>query len=100
MPAISDLQYGYDSAGLETYLSEIKSTVIDEASSAIEDISSITTVCEQEWEGKARDNFVTNLGNDARHVSEQLQSLYSILVTEIHQVQAAMSNKDEELIKL
>ena len=100
MPTIGDFEYGYDQAGMSTYLDQIKSTELQNAKDAVENISGIKTVCENEWEGKARENFVTNLEKDALHVSEQFTTLYQILESEINSAQAAMANKDEELIQV
>lgn len=98
MPSISEMEYGYDAAGVQTYLEEIHSGALKNAREAVEDISSIVTCCETEWEGHAREKFVTNLKKDAEHVSQQFESLYNALVGEITSLQAAMANKDEELI--
>lgn len=100
MPAISDFEYGFDKGGVEQYLNDIKADYLDKAKEAVLDISGITKVCENEWEGKARDNFITNLQKDAQHVGEQFDALYSVLVSEINSVSAAMANKDEELISV
>lgn len=99
MPTISDFKYGYDSNGLDTYLKEIKSEYLDKAKEALLDISEIKTCCENEWEGKARDAFIYNLGIDSEHVADQFDTLYGILVKEISSINAAMANKDEVLIE-
>ena len=99
MPTIGNMQYGYDAAGVSNYLDEIKSIVLTEASDTVKDISKIKTVCETEWEGKAREQFLINLQKDANHVADQYNTLYNILISEINSVQAAMANKDESLIK-
>lgn len=100
MPVLGDMEYGYDQGGMESYLDEIETTALQEAKNAVEDISGIQQVCESEWEGKARENFVTNLQKDALHVSEQFTALYNILRSEVASLQAAMANKDEELIQV
>ncbi len=100
MPAIGDFAYGYDQAQLESYLSEIKAEALDNAVEAVMNIDKIKSACENEWEGKARENFVQNLQNDAKHVSDQFEALYKNLEAEVKSAQAAMANKDEELISL
>lgn len=100
MPTISDFSYGYSTEGVEAYLQAIHTEAIQKAKDAVEDISGIKTCCENEWEGKARENFIANLEQDAKHVSEQFEALYNILVSEINSLNAAMANKDEELIKV
>lgn len=100
MPTISDFSYGYSTEGVANYLDAIHTDAIQKAKDAVEDISGIKTCCENEWEGKARENFVANLEQDAKHVSEQFDALYNILVTEINSLNAAMANKDESLINV
>lgn len=98
MPTISDLQYGYDSQGVDTYLKEIKSIVLTQAADALDSTSGIKSVCESNWEGKARDDFLANLEKDKIHVKSQFHDLYTILEGEIEQIEQAMANKDQTLI--
>lgn len=100
MPSIGDMSYGFDQGGLEEYLEQIRSEVLQIAQQDVMDISSIVNVCETEWEGKARENFVVNLAADAQHVADQYGLLYNALQSEIRSLQAAMANKDETLINL
>lgn len=99
MPAIGDLNYGYDADGVQSYLDEIHSECIITAEEAVKDTTDIVTVLDNEWEGKAKENFKVNLVKDAAHVAEQFEALYNILVSEINSLQAAMANKDEALIE-
>lgn len=100
MPGIGDFQYGYDAAGLDAYLEEIKTGALVKAQDAVMNTGEIVSTCEAEWEGKARENFVTNLEKDAQHVSDQFESLFNVLSAEVKATQAAMANKDEELINV
>lgn len=101
MPAIGDMAYGYDTEGVGAYLDAIKSESLNKAKDAIiEGVKDIQTCCENEWSGKAQENFITNLNKDARHVANQFETLYNILVSEINSVNAAMANKDETMINV
>ena len=100
MPAIGDFAYGYDQGGLEAYLDDMESTALTQAKEAVDNISGIVSSCENEWEGRARENFVQNLKTDAEHVSAQFDALYGVLKAEVSSAQAAMANKDEELIQV
>ncbi len=99
MPAISEMQYGYDTAGVDQYISDIKTEALQQAKDAVLDTTAIKTCCEAEWEGRAREAFLANLAKDAQHVSDQFDALYNTLVGEIKSLNAAMANKDEELIQ-
>lgn len=98
MPAISEMQYGFDSGGIQTYLAEIHDDYLKLAEDAARETSGVEGVCKNEWEGIARDNFITNLKSDAEHVASQFETLYNILVSEINSVGASMANKDESMI--
>lgn len=100
MPSIGDMEYGYSTSGVADYLEAIKSEALNLAKEAVLDITDIRTCCENEWEGRARENFVANLNLDAQHVAEQFEALYNILVSEINSLNAAMANKDESLISV
>jgi len=99
MPEIGEMQYGYSTEGVSEYLEAIKSEALTNAKDAVKDISLIKTACDNNWEGKAKDNFKVNLQKDADHVADQFDALYNILVSEINSLNAAMANKDEELIE-
>lgn len=100
MPSIGDMSYGYSTSGVADYLEAIKSEALNLAKEAVLDTGDIRSCCENEWEGKARENFLTNLDKDAKHVADQFETLYNILVSEINSVNAAMANKDESLISV
>jgi uncharacterized protein YukE len=98
MPKIGDMQYGFDTGGLEQYLDSIKTEALQNAKDAVSNTDGIKSACENNWEGKARENYLANLEKDKEHVNEQLDALYNILESEISSVMAAMRNKDEQLI--
>lgn len=98
MPSISELQYGYDAAGVDAYIEGIRAKVLTEVAAQLDDLSEITNACNNHWEGKAKEAFLQNLAKDKDHVKEQYQKLYNILESEISSVHAAMANKDESLI--
>lgn len=100
MPTISDFSYGFSSSGVDAYLEDIKSNALQNAKDAVTNLTDINSVLDTEWEGKAKDNFKTNLNKDAKHVADQFDALFTILTTEVHSVEAAMANKDNELISV
>lgn len=98
MPAIKDLQYGFDVDGVEEYIKDIKSVVLTQAADALDDLGDIKQACEKHWEGQARDDFLKNVEDDKEHVKEQFEALYQVLVGEITQAQLVMAEKDRKLI--
>ena len=100
MPTIADFSYGFDATGVDDYLTAIKADYIEKAKEAVLDISGITKVCDNEWEGQARENFKVNLKNDAQHVADQFDALYLMLRYEINSIATAMDEKDQKLIDI
>lgn len=99
MLSIGEMEYGYTSAGVESYLEQIKAIVLDQACEKVRDISAIKNVCEEKWFGTAKEKFEENLQRDADRVAEQYHTLQRILAREIIAVAAAMKDKDKNLIQ-
>lgn len=99
MPDISSMSYGFSVSGVEKYLEEIKTGALKEATEAVRDISSITSVCDNGWEGKAKGDFIRRLRKDSEHVADQLERLYKVLVSEVYGILNAMAEKDKNLFK-
>lgn len=98
MPAIGEIEYGFDAAGVDEYLENIKAIVLTKAAEALDKTDGIESVCNEKWEGKARDAFLENMEKDKDHVKEQFRQLYNVLCTEISNVQQVMADKDQVLI--
>ena len=99
MPTIGDMEYGYDANGVSQYLDNIKSEALQQAKDAVLDTTVLVNACESNWEGKARENFVTNLNKDAQHVGDQFDALYNVLCSEINSLSEAYADKDGQLIQ-
>ncbi len=100
MAEISGMEYGFDAAGVSNYINEVRVKLLNTASNRLKDYSKIKSILEEEWNGQARDNFLSNLENDVEHVIEQFAKLIEVFENEVNSVQAAIAHKDQELIKL
>lgn len=98
MPTINQMSHGVDEAGVTDYIDKLKAVVITEAATAVKDISSIRTVCEENWEGEARKEFLELLQKDANHVADQYQALYDALFNEIKNVMESMQQFDRVMM--
>lgn len=97
MPTIQEMKYGFDSQGIESYLQELKAIVLEQAAERIKDISIIEKTCNENWEGEAKERYVEQLKKSANHTAEQLENLYTILVSEITAIQNSMDSFDKNL---
>ena len=58
MPTIGAMSHGFDEQGIESYLSNLKSIVLTRAAEQIRDITRIENACNENWSGKAKDNYL------------------------------------------
>ena len=99
MAGIGEFAYGFDANGVDQYLDNIKADYLLKAKEALSDIDVIKNICENNWEGQSRDAFLFNLRADEKHVENQLDILYDILVKEVNAIKDAMAEKDATLIE-
>ena len=99
MPNISEMSYGHDVSGLETYLADIKSNSLKAASEAAANTNVIRTALDETWEGNAKYDYLNNLREDVQHFQAALESLYDSFVQEVNNAAKAMHDFDEHLIK-
>lgn len=95
---IGDFSQGVDTAGVASYLSDIKSDSLDEAAKAVRDTKELETACNNNWEGQAREDFILKLQTAAEHLAQQYETLYKNLESQITQAAADMKAFDEGLL--
>lgn len=98
MPDIGEMKYGTSESGVSEYISAIRAEVLNTAASQlVEGVDEIAEVCNQHWEGIAKEKFVQNLRDDAQHVSLQYGRLCAILEEELESLRGAMVQKDKSM---
>ena len=95
---IGEFSQGIDTAGVEAYLSQIKSEALDKASEAVLNTSDLENACTQNWEGQACKDFIEKLRASAKHLSEQYEMLYENLSNQINKTASEMKRFDETLL--
>lgn len=95
-------EYGYTAAGANALIDEVNAIVYAGESSAASvaksGVSDIKTVCDDYWDGAAKDNFITNLTKDAEQFAEALQTLQTAFDTEVRNAASDYKSFDENLI--
>ena len=101
-PSVDEMEYGYDSAKLGDYLDNtIKAKVFTEMQQVLQTgFNDINTVCEAEWSGVAKNNFISNLNKDCDQFMAACEALYQNLVNELSAVQGSMKANDAGMIEL
>ncbi len=98
MPDIGEMKYGTSESGVQNYIEEIRAEVLNTAATQlVEGVDEIAEVCNQHWEGVAKEKFVQNLRNDASHVASQYGRLCAILEEELRSLRGAMVQKDKSM---
>lgn len=98
MPDIGEMKYGTSESGVESYIDEIRAEVLNTAANElVNGVDDIVEVCNQHWEGVAKEKFIQNLRDDAQHVSLQYSRLCSILEEELKSLRGAMVQKDKSM---
>ena len=94
-----DYMYGYNANGIDRLIKEVNSIVMNGAAdNAVDNVSDVKKVCKEYWDGKARDNFVSNLEKDAKLFKTNLKKLKDAFEDEIQNAGRSFQNFDKNLI--
>lgn len=99
MPTIREMSHGFDVQGIGDYVQQLKAIVLTQAAEQIRDTSTIETACNSNWSGTAKDKYIEQLRKTATHTADQLENLYTILVSEINAILSSMDSFDRNLFK-
>ena len=97
MPTISEMSHGFDEVGVSEYLEKLRAIVLTNAAEQIRDISGISTMCDNNWSGQAKDDYINQLKKTSEHTAQQLENLYNILVSEVSAIMNSMDSFDKNL---
>ena len=95
---ISDFSQGFDTTGVATYLTEIKSECLDKAAAEVLNTTDLENACDNNWEGQAKEDFKQKLKEAATHLAEQYNILYNNLESEINKIALDMKTFDDNLL--
>jgi len=96
---IGNLKYGTSTSGTEEYVEKIRGIVLQDAAEYIRDVKTIQSICDDHWEGKAKDNFKLNLQKHANYVADEFSHLFTTLQNEVKGTNGVMIKNDENLIQ-
>ena len=92
-------EYGYSTSAVESYLEDIHSSALQAAKDAVNEASVVENAVSNNWEGKAKDDWLEIFAKDRQHVCDQLDNLYAVLRSEINSLNSAMAQKDNTMMK-
>lgn len=95
----ASMEYGYNTSEVENFLNEIHSDALQAAKDAVNESSEVENAVNSNWEGKAKEDWLGLFSKDKEHVCTQLDNLYNVLRSEINELNTAMANKDQNMMK-
>ena len=95
---IDNATFGYDIAGTQAFLNQLKASYLDTAASDARNVSGIESAIDQSWAGQAADDFKTALHEDANSLSQTLEELYYQLEQEINNIASSIADTDSGLM--
>ena len=100
MAYASDYDYGYNAKGIDTLVAEVNSIVMNGAANmAVDKVKDIKSVCNQYWDGQAKENFVSNFEKDAKLFKTNLKKLKEAFEDEIQNAGRSFQDFDKNLIE-
>lgn len=99
MPTINEMQYGFDAAGIESYVEEVKAKSLEAAKEAAKETAPIKDALDQVWDGESKDKYFENLNADVNKFCEALDDLYAGFTTEVSNAAMVMKEHDKNMIK-
>ncbi len=95
-----DYSEGFSSKGVNDLVTEIKAIVLSGAGQrAINDVKIINDVCDQYWDGEAKERFKKNLEEDARIFYARIIDLTGALIKEIDDAGHSYSAFDQRMFE-
>ncbi len=100
MGANLDYSEGFSGQGTNDLIEEIKAIVISGAGKkAIDDVKMVTDVCDQYWDGEAKERFKKNLEEDAKLFCSRVSKLANALQAELVNTAQSYKKFDDNLIQ-
>lgn len=95
---IDGATFGYDIAGTQAFLNELKASYLDQASSDARNNDEIFTCVDESWQGQAAEDFKTAINEDCNALSRTLEQLYEQLESQINNISSSIADIDAGLM--
>lgn len=95
---IDGATFGYDIAGTQQFLSELKASYLDQAAADARNTDEIFTSVDESWVGQAAEDFKTALNQDGNALSKTLEELYYQLENQINNISSSIADIDSGLM--
>lgn len=95
---IDGATFGYDIAGTQAFLNELKASYLDQAASDARNTDEIFTSVDESWVGQAAEDFKIAINEDCNALSRTLEQLYEQLESQINNISSSIADTDAGLM--
>ena len=95
---IDGATFGYDIAGTQQFLNELKASYLDQAAQDARNTNDILAAVDQSWAGQAAEDFKTALNEDGNALAKTLEELYYQLENQINNISSSIADIDSGLM--
>lgn len=95
---IDGATFGYDIAGTQAFINELKASYLDTAASDARNTDEILSTVDESWVGQAAEDFKTALNEDGNALAKTLEDLYYQLENQINNISSSIADIDSGLM--
>lgn len=95
---IGTLTHGVDTAGLQNYIGELKTSLLDNVADRINDVDAMNQAFDKGWQGLSRDRFDAQFEKQRQAVIEDLQAEYNDVIARLEELANDYINQDKNMI--
>ena len=91
---------GYDASGVNAYISDINTNLVDEACSQLrKGLEELRVATDEVWVGRSAETFKANMEHDVEEICNAIIQAKNSLITELNALGNRMGELDENLVK-
>ena len=95
----SSAEFGVNVVGMEEYIQDINSIVLNQVSTALRATEGIETAVRNGWHGNAPEQFIANLNKAKEKMIDTLRQLEKTFEVELKGIQSAVLDMDANLVE-
>ncbi len=97
--SIGDMTMGVDHSGMDTYREGLKTEVLTNTKTKIEDVSTVETDINNAWQGVSRDRFLESFKQVREQIAQDLEAEYNDLEARLNELEYMYYQQDEHMLE-
>jgi uncharacterized protein YukE len=98
--SMGTMTVGVSASGMENYREELKSVVLIDTSTLIDDVSGIESALNAGWQGASKDAFLQKFAQHREALKGELAAEYQDLENRLEELQSFFFNQDQKMIDM